>query len=90
MYKGKTMRFIIRISLITILAAFSCGCTNRDTDEPDETETWDWDLVYISDSTGWGAANRYAKNIEENTGKTVRVKDYAIGGLPAIQVLDLI
>jgi hypothetical protein len=52
----------------------------------DELE--EWDLVYISDSTGWGVAEKYAVNIEKDTRKTVKVKDYAIGGLSAIEVLD--
>lgn len=82
------MRLMIRISLITILSMFTSGCTNSDTDELDQT--YDWDLVYISDSTGWGVARRYAKNIEGDTGKSVRVKNYASGGLSAIQVLDAI
>ena len=47
-----------------------------------------WDLVYISDSTGWGVAERYASNINKDTGKIIQVKNYAIGALPAIEVLD--
>lgn len=46
-----------------------------------------WNLVYISDSTGWGVAKAYARNIEGDTGKTVRIHDYAIGDLSAVDVL---
>ncbi len=52
----------------------------------DELEVWD--LVYISDSTGWGVAEKYAENIEKETGKTVQVKDYAVSRLSALRVLD--
>ena len=52
----------------------------------DELE--EWDLVYISDSEGWGVANKFADNIERDTGKTVQIHDYAIGGLSALRVLQ--
>jgi len=52
----------------------------------DELEVWD--LVYISDSTGFGVAAKYADNIEKDTGKTVRVKNYALPGLSALRVLN--
>jgi hypothetical protein len=45
-------------------------------------------LVYISDSTGWGVAEIFAQNIERDTGKTVRVHNYASGDLRAISVLE--
>ena len=46
-----------------------------------------WNLVYISDSTGWGVARIYSQNIERDTGKNVQIHDYAIGNLSAIDVL---
>jgi hypothetical protein len=61
------------------------ACSNK-TNQLDELE--EWDLVYISDSTGLGVAYRFAKNIERDTGKTVRVHSYAIGGLSALSVLN--
>jgi len=48
----------------------------------------EWDLVYISDSEGWGVAHKFADNIERDTGKTVRIHDYAVGGLSALRVLQ--
>lgn len=59
------------------------------TTQPQPTEASScWDLVYISDSTGWGVPNKYAENIERDTGKTVQVHSYAIGGLSALSVLN--
>jgi len=84
------MGYIIRISLITIISMLISGCTNTDTNERDQLKAWDWVLVYISDSTGWGVAKKYAKNIEDDTGKRVRVTDFTTGGLSAIEVLDKI
>jgi hypothetical protein len=46
-----------------------------------------WDLVFISDSSGWGVAELYAAHIETDLGVTVRVHDKSRGGLPAGQVL---
>jgi hypothetical protein len=51
-------------------------------------ELAEWDLVCISDSTGLGIAERYAENIRRDTGKSVRVRDYATGNLSAIRVLN--
>ncbi|MFO8037635.1 MAG: SGNH/GDSL hydrolase family protein [Anaerolineales bacterium] len=47
-----------------------------------------WDLVYISDSTGWGVADKLAENIERDTGKEVTTHNYAVGDLSALQVLE--
>jgi hypothetical protein len=70
---------------VVIICVFMVACSNNANplDELDE-----WDLVYISDSTGWGVADRFAENIERDTGKTVRVHSYAINGLPALKVLN--
>jgi len=76
-------RYFMRIIIATLAAAFIVGCSNKN--QLDELE--EWDLVYISDSTGWGVAQIYAENIERDTGKTVRIHDHAIGDLSAITVL---
>ena len=52
------------------------------------SELENWNLVYISDSTGWGVADVFARNIERDTGKTVETHDHAIGGLSAVEVLQ--
>ena len=77
--------FFLKILLIITVSTIICGCTNRN--QLNELEKWD--LVYICDSTGWGVAEKYAENIKRDTRKTVQVKDYAIGGLSAIEVLDV-
>ncbi|UCE19244.1 MAG: hypothetical protein JSV84_02530, partial [Gemmatimonadota bacterium] len=82
----RTYSFFLRILLIVIVPTIICGCTKRN--QLNELEKWD--LVYISDSTGWGVAERYAENIGRDTRKAVQVKDYAIGGLSAIEVLDVL
>lgn len=46
-----------------------------------------YDLVWISDSNGWGAASFYAREISRDLGVRVRVHDYWKGGLPAADVL---
>lgn len=42
-----------------------------------------WDLLWISDSSGWDVADVYAAMVAEDTGKTINVQDNWIGGLPA-------
>jgi hypothetical protein len=81
----KVFRYPLTTMCIIFTAVFMAGCGKNLLDELAE-----WDLVYISDSTGWGVAEKYAENINRDTGKIVRVKDYAIGGLPAISILNVL
>jgi len=57
-------------------------------DSLDELE--EWDLVYITDSSGMGVGDKFADNIERDTGKTVRIPGYGytVGGLSALRVLQ--
>ena len=80
----KLQQCFLKIISVTFMMLCLAGCSNPSS--LDELETWD--LVYISDSTGWGVAERFAENIEQDTGKTVRVHNYAVGGLPALRVLQ--
>lgn len=50
-----------------------------------EKETWD--LVFFSDSSGWGVADLYAAHIAEDLDVTVDVHDLAAGSLSAGSVL---
>jgi hypothetical protein len=47
-----------------------------------------WDLVWYSDSGGWGVAELWAGKIEEELGVEVRVHDHAVGSLSAVEVLE--
>jgi hypothetical protein len=46
-----------------------------------------WDLLYISDSGGWGVADLLAEQAAEALGVEVRVYDHASGGLSAVTAL---
>ena len=69
------------ILLTTILLLTSCA------QDPSMLEMEEWDLVWISDSSGWGVAEVYAAMVEEDTGVKVKVYDNWIGGLAAGDVL---
>jgi hypothetical protein len=43
----------------------------------------EWDLLWISDSSGWDVAEVFAAMVAEDTGKTINVQDKWVGGLPA-------
>lgn len=73
-----------RLICTTVAVMLMVGCGN--TNSMDNLE--EWDLVYISDSTGWGVSQKLAEHIERDTGKTVHRHDYSIGGLSAIRVLE--
>ena len=50
-------------------------------------ELTEWDLFFISDSSGFGAGELYAEHIERDLGVTVRLHDLALGALSAGRVL---
>ena len=78
-------RYFTALMGVVMICIFMAACSTN-TNPLDELE--EWDLVYISDSTGFGVADRFAENIEQDTGKTVNVHRYAIGGLPALNILN--
>jgi hypothetical protein len=82
--KANSRFFLLFCATCVICGLFSCSGSNP----LDELE--EWDLVYISDSTGWGVPELLARNIERDTGKTVKVHDYSVGGLPALAVLKVL
>jgi hypothetical protein len=65
---------------LAILALTSCSSGPEGTSLDDLEE---WDLLWISDSSGWDVADVYAEMVAEDTGKTINVNDKWIGGLPA-------
>jgi len=47
-----------------------------------------WDLVWITDSSGWGAAPFYARQVKQARGVDARVHDEWVGGLAATTILE--
>ena len=72
------------LGLVLVLTVLLTACSTGS--ELDDLE--EWDLVWISDSSGWDVAQVYADYIEEDTGKTVIVHDLWIGALAAGDILD--
>jgi len=82
----KSKRTLILSLILALVFVLAISGVVYAADSLDELE--EWDLVYISDSTGWGVADKFADNIERDTGKTVRIHKYTYGGLPALRVLQ--
>ena len=77
--------FIIMIcAALSTLVLVACSKPNP----LDDLEVWD--LVYISDSSGFGVPDKFAANIERDTGKQVNVHNWLKGGLSALRVLEQI
>lgn len=75
-----------RLAIFSMVVALLAGCSSEvemDTSEP-------WDLVWFSDSTGFGLATLWADRIEQELGVEVVVHDHAVGGLSAATVLHWI
>lgn len=83
------MQSLLRTAAVAIILGLVTSCGSATT--PSQTvaaldETWD--LVYISDSSGWGVADQYAARIEEDLGVGVQVHDLWQGVLPAGSILE--
>ena len=49
-----------------------------------------WDLLYISDSSGWRVGEAYAELAADELGVEVRLIDWRVGGLSMLQAIDMI
>ena len=81
----KSKRTLILSLILTLVFVLAISGVGYAADSLDELE--EWDLVYISDSTGCGVPDKFADNIERDTGKTVRIHKYWVGDLSALRVL---
>jgi len=66
-----------------IILTAACGPAPQ----PSLMEMEEWDLLWISDSSGWDVARVYAAMVAEDTGITIDLHDNWIGGLAAADVL---
>ncbi len=75
-------RVLLVASLVMLAVIVTTACAPSPEITPLE-DLEEWDLLWISDSSGWDVADVYTQMVEEDTGKTVNVNDKWIGGLPA-------
>ena len=76
---------------MAVLLVFASGCqvfddVNSEKSSKIEEETWD--LLWISDSSGWNVADIYGEFIAEDNQVEVRVNDMWKGGLSAGRILQ--
>jgi hypothetical protein len=77
-----------RMAVVVIMLVAVSGCSGGAAGEMDTSEPWD--LVWFSDSTGFGLAELWGERIEQELGVEVRVHDKSAGGLAAATVLGWI
>ena len=70
------------LTFVLMLMMVSCNTG------PSMTDMEEWDLVWISDSSGWGVAEVYAAMVEEDTGVKVNLNDYWMSTLSAGEVYN--
>ena len=80
-WKRPGLLVLLLFGMALVLAACSPSIGANEKSSLDDLE--EWDLLWISDSSGWGVADIYAGMVAEDTGKTINVNDKWIGGLPA-------
>ena len=73
------MNFRTGVLIFLTASLLLTSCSSK----PSLQEMDEWDLVWISDSSGWDVAEIYASMVEEDTGKKVNVMDNWMGGLSA-------
>ena len=87
-----TKMFFKIFVLLTIISIVLSGCSQPKVVDAKEVikknNIEEWDLLWISDSSGWGAAEIYAEYISEDLGIKINVNDKSMGGLSAGKVLN--
>lgn len=79
------------LAFAVLVAAVISGCGARAGSMPSVTVAPTnevWDLVYISDSSGRGVADKYAARIEQDLGVEIEVHDLWQGALSAKTILE--
>jgi len=87
----KMIKELIKVSVVVIfLVILITGCQTGASQNPQEVkiEEETWDLLWVSDSSGWGVADIYGQYIAEDNNVEVNVIDNWIGGLSAGQILQ--
>jgi len=91
------MRQLVRWLVVTLVAGFGAcaictgsqaGALAQDPLDGLPAPGEPWDLVYLTNSQGWGVPELYARHAEEALGVNVRVHDLTIANLNAAQILD--
>jgi hypothetical protein len=82
--------------MLLILAVFMVGCAASNTGESRsktaqeviaEQGVQEWDLLWVSDSSGWGVAEIYGAYLAEDLGIKINVMDKCMGFLSAGEIL---
>lgn len=83
-------KLVFSIIFIVFLILLS-GCAQPKTIDAKEVITkenvQEWDLLWISDSSGWGVVDIYASYVAEDLGIVIDVNDQWMGGLAVGEVL---
>jgi hypothetical protein len=81
----------VGLSLITFVVVLLTGCQTRSSQISGEglkIQEDTWDLLWVTDSSGWGVAEIYGQYIAEDNDVEVNVFDSWVGGLSAGRILQ--
>lgn len=82
------MRRLAQVLVVAVAAAVGLGAEACNPGLPARGEPWD--LVYMTDSQGWGVPDLYAQLAKDALGVEVRVHDFTFGQLSAARILELL
>lgn len=86
---SKKLFFSIIVFSLLIISLVACNQDNtinaKEVIEKDNVK--EWDLLWISDSSGWGVTDVYAAYVAEDLGIDIKVNDQSISGAAVGEVL---
>jgi len=89
--KMKNKTYFRLVIFLTIISMTLTGCSQPKTIDAKEVisneKVEKWDLLWISDSSGWGVVDIYAGYVAEDLGIEIDVNDQWMGHLAAGEVL---
>jgi lysophospholipase L1-like esterase len=85
---GVVLVLVVALLAGVLAAAVALGSGSESASSQGTAAGKPYNVVWISDSTGWGVASVYARRIRQDLHVKVRVHDEWVGGLPAKEILS--
>lgn len=89
MKKNHALRIIFGLMIVLVISVSGCQITDQKSSKKEvKIEEKTWDLLWVTDSSGWGVARIFGEYIAKDNGVEVNVLDKWKGGLSAGRILN--